>query len=706
MGPKESYNTTAMNTFRTQGKLALLLLCLGLWCTGSSVLQAAGRAIDGHLDLAGWDPAVGRLISLDGQWQFVWNRLLEPADFPGVNTRLVPVPATWQEIFPRRNGQELHGCASYRLVVTNLAPRQEYGLLIPVIASSFRLFANGKPVAVAGVPAASRVAYTPQMQIGTASFWLEGNSLELVLQVASHDVYDGGIWQSFQLGSREAILNRRMANLGWDTFLTGSLFIMGLYHLALYLLRRQDAATLYFGMFCLLVSLRTFAVGQYFYNVVFPNGDWHLRTRIEFLAFYLAVPAILGYIRHLYPDEVPRWALLGTSTVAGLFGLPVLVAPISFYVLLLPWYQVAALCVVAYVVLVLVRSLLRRREGALILLLGCLAMVMAFVNDMLFASHILKTGYFFSLGLFVFIFSQSFLLSIRFSRAFRTAETLFRRMERLVEERTAELAAQRNTLQAQNELIEQELSLARRIQMEFVPSASPGPHVAFFYKTMARVGGDFIDFIQFRTGELGVFISDVSGHGVPAAFVTSMIKSFSAQARDLVTDPAAFLFQLNEFLLPLTAGNFVTALYGIFNSKERRFVYANAGHDAPLLVERGGQVRQFPGQGRALPLAVFGNGVLEAMDRVYRNEVLQLQPRSKLFLYTDGLTETVNERQLREDAGRELEQFGTRTLPAVLRESVSLPPKRLVTTIVERLVAFRGSQEFDDDVCMICIEVE
>ena len=108
----------------------------------------------------------------------------------------------------------------------------------------------------------------------------------------------------------------------------------------------------------------------------------------------------------------------------------------------------------------------------------------------------------------------------------------------LIIEKQALLESERNTLFERNRLIGRELEMARRIQQRLIPQDTPNERIAFLYRPMEEVGGDYFDFLQLSDGaKIGMFLSDVSGHGVPAAFITSMIKSSLTQAGGSGTTP-------------------------------------------------------------------------------------------------------------------------------------------------------------------------
>ena len=257
-------------------------------------------------------------------------------------------------------------------------------------------------------------------------------------------------------------------------------------------------------------------------------------------------------------------------------------------------------------------------------------------------------------------------------------------------------------LQVRNEVMETELDLARRIQMKLIPEKSPDPNISFFYRSMEKVGGDFYDFFRFEnTGEISIFISDVSGHGIPAALITTMIKGAIAHGGELCRDPAGFLNYLNEYLLSQTGGNFVTAFYAVYNPKSRTLLYANAGHNLPFILSSD-RVSTLNGS-KGIPLAVISNIEMAAIYKDYSNRTLKLSEGDKVFFYTDGLVEAVNIGDLENSSNPS--DFETISLSKAFVELKGLQSAGFIKQMAERLIAFRGSESFDDDVCMICLDI-
>jgi len=288
----------------------------------------------------------------------------------------------------------------------------------------------------------------------------------------------------------------------------------------------------------------------------------------------------------------------------------------------------------------------------------------------------------------------------------RSLEAKVHERTRLLGEKRRELEAERNELRIRNEIIEKEITMAKEIQENLIPHVNPRMNIAAYYKPMEDVGGDFYDFIQFSNEDkLGIFISDVSGHGLPAAFITSMIKTVLLQSGETINNPAEMLLYLNQVLHLRTNQNFITVFYCIFNEHDLSLSYSSAGHLAPVLL-RGNDIDWIEQRNKGIPLAVMSNKELIESDKQYTNTTMILDRGDKLFLYTDGLTEAVkNEKLKNNNKNIRLENFGDINFQKCLKQLISSPAREFVEGMANELIQFCGTDNFEDDVCMICLDV-
>jgi len=247
--------------------------------------------------------------------------------------------------------------------------------------------------------------------------------------------------------------------------------------------------------------------------------------------------------------------------------------------------------------------------------------------------------------------------------------------------------AARRLLRRDEELGEMrsELEVARNIQLSILPGPFPVStqfRVAVRYVPMAAVAGDFYDFLQADATQAGILIADVSGHGVPAALIASMVKMAATSQRANADAPARLLAGMNDALCGNTQSQFVTAAYVHLDAEAREFSYAAAGHP-PMLLLRGGQVRE-----------VVENGfVLAVSESAGYTELSQpLLPGDRLILYTDGIVEARN-------AGGDL--FGEANLYANVRATTALTPSEAADRIVSSVEGWAASQD-DDLTVLVC----
>ncbi|MBN1532584.1 MAG: SpoIIE family protein phosphatase [Spirochaetes bacterium] len=318
-------------------------------------------------------------------------------------------------------------------------------------------------------------------------------------------------------------------------------------------------------------------------------------------------------------------------------------------------------------------------------------------------------------GFFIFILMLGYLLFRAFESAQRKLkryseeleeksgilQELNRTLEEKVQERTEELLEKNTELNAKNRILEDrnreidaEIAMARRIQQQLIPSRDPLSSICSLYRPMYQVGGDFYDFIRFDDGRMGFIISDVSGHGIPAALITSMLKMTMYQAGPRREDPASLFELLNEALFGQTGDNFITAFYGIIDFAGRSMVFCNAGHNDPFCISRGG-ISQICGE-KTIPMAAFPNRSLEEIGKPFRNAVVSIPPASKILMYTDGLTEAVH------PAATSV-MFES-VMPSVLDRIRDTDCRVSVDRLYGSLVEFRGGDSFEDDVCIVCVE--
>lgn len=225
-------------------------------------------------------------------------------------------------------------------------------------------------------------------------------------------------------------------------------------------MRRKDKAPLYFGLFTVLLGIRSLFNGELIFTQWLPHFPWELQFKIEYLILCLSGYIITMYFDCIFPNYVSRWFRLGTRIVTGAFCILVVVTPAIIYTKFLLMIGVMVVLHMVYLMIGLVQAAVRRMEGALIFLLVSVITLVTVVNDFLYYNGWSLIGNTSPLGLLIFTMAQMVLLSSRFTRTASNEEKISRELqdvndkliemnmnlERTVQERTQALSTAHDDL--------------------------------------------------------------------------------------------------------------------------------------------------------------------------------------------------------------------------------------------------------------------
>ncbi len=238
--------------------------------------------------------------------------------------------------------------------------------------------------------------------------------------------------------------------------------------------------------------------------------------------------------------------------------------------------------------------------------------------------------------------------------------------------------------------IETELETARQIQSSILPAGVPELEnvcMAASYNPMTSVAGDFYQFVRPDKNHVGILVADVSGHGIPAALISSMIKVAMQSVACFAADPAQVLGGLNRILTNEAFGQLASAAYLWIDMENSKALYSAAGHP-PLLCWR---------HATGALERIESNGLLFGIrpDSEYPVCSLALEPRDRLVVYTDGLVEPENALG---------EAFGDRQLEEVVREQRSRPAAELLQQLLVELRKWQPAVRQQDDITLIVVD--
>ncbi len=252
------------------------------------------------------------------------------------------------------------------------------------------------------------------------------------------------------------------------------------------------------------------------------------------------------------------------------------------------------------------------------------------------------------------------------------------------------------------EALRRDLALAAEVQKRLLPSSPPSASIAEFaaFSVPARsIGGDYYDFIQVGDQRIGVALADVSGKGVAAALIMSVVQ---ASLRIIASDGDISLPRLaarmNEFLYRTTPGNkYATFFYAQVDGDRRQLRYVNAGHNPPYLVRAGQKRSDGTDSDLSLQELTIGGAVVGMLPGMsYEEATVDLCPGDVLLAYTDGVTEAHSP---------DSEEFGEDRLKALLSEVAHLPAEKIRERISTELRDWIKDAEQYDDLTFVVMKV-
>lgn len=392
---------------------------------------------NGFIDLTEWDFNKNGNISLNGYWEFYPNVLLTPEEInsnPLLQKLYIKVPKRWL-------GRDTEGIISdkgigtYRLRVKTNNSTYMYGLKSTNIRSSSRIFVNGKEVGKSGNPAASiKDGYVGNVIPVAVFFPSESNTLDIVIQVANLDYYNGGIIQSIFLGSQEKILDYNFKANIFEMLEISCLIMPGIYCLAIYIRRRQDKRFIYFSIFCMAYSFITATGNEKIFNKLYAFLPFMLviKGRIAMMCLSIIFAGLL--IREMGKDFISDHIMKVIAIVMSFNMVLILSAPIKYIALLekiigpLYIFTYALMAVLVFIAIKNKKYGSLNRRASIFLLCGILLIILSLISAFLFFYSAINSYAFPLLVLLYVLAGISALFVQQYSKAYEDLENMSYRL--------------------------------------------------------------------------------------------------------------------------------------------------------------------------------------------------------------------------------------------------------------------------------------
>ncbi len=238
--------------------------------------------------------------------------------------------------------------------------------------------------------------------------------------------------------------------------------------------------------------------------------------------------------------------------------------------------------------------------------------------------------------------------------------------------------------------MDKELDMARNIQRRLMPQEIPvvkGLDVHGEARPCFEVAGDYYDIINTEDGHTIMVVADVSGKGAGAAMIMANLQASIRVGIEISENFTDFIYRINNHVYKNTSeSEFITLFIGAWEPSTGNFIYINAGHNPPLMIDNNGQVTTLDATGLIL-------GVLP--DQKYEREIIKIEPGSMVSIYTDGLEEAMNPHN---------EMFGQKRIIHALVESKHLTSREIVKKVQHSAIEFCEGKPLHDDLTMIVLK--
>lgn len=381
--------------------------------------------INGVLDLTKWSFESQGPVTLDGNWEFYFNQFLSAEDFQTHNDlkpQYVEIPSTLKSMNEVKPFESNNFYGTLRLVIKLPPNNMSYGLSSDIILSSYKLFINGVLYSEVGKVGTNKDSSAPYYKLNQSYFDANNHTVEIIYHTSDFIFGDNAI-TSPRIGYATQIANETKLSLSRDLFLFGMLLIMGIYHIGIFIMRTKDRTPLYFGIFCLMFAIRMLIVGERFLPSLYTI-NFQIYARTSYITVFVGYAALCGFLYFSFKELLNKWMLRISVGFSIIFALLTLFLPFPVIDQLITYYVGIGFVVLIYALVKLLLGLINRVPYTGEVIVGFVCLLIGFANDYFYEINLTNTPSMIPFGLSIFVLTQAYMLSSKFSSAFTNTEKL------------------------------------------------------------------------------------------------------------------------------------------------------------------------------------------------------------------------------------------------------------------------------------------
>lgn len=458
-------------------KLLLLLFAFISIYSYSQTSNNFPKIEKGKIFLSNFDLKSHKNVTLEGEWELYWSKILTPNDFKDSTLKpdaYLNVPGVWTNT--KINGKSIPdtGFATIRLLIysdTNYS--YNISLFFREILTSYKVFFNDKEILELGKVGKNSKDAIAKLSINFKTVDVKKGKNELIIQISNYHHRTNAFDDPPKIGEEKNILIEIFKSIAFDLTIFGLMLVMAFYHIGLFIFRRKNRVSLTFGIFSFVIAIRVISTSNFILSFIFPSFSWQLMYILAYSTLYLAVPLFMLYFKQTFDETRFKWIFFAIHPISLAF-LFTLFLPSLIYTKLILYYQLIVFVYIIFISILLIIYSIKKRKGARILLFSVIILSVTVVNDFLFYNDIIYTFPMVQIGSFVMLLGQALTLARIFTNAFEENEYLSKELEiqnknleEIVRIRTLQLKEQNEELIVTEEELRQTLEEFKALNHKF-----------------------------------------------------------------------------------------------------------------------------------------------------------------------------------------------------------------------------------------------
>ncbi len=427
--------------------------------------QGIPSASQGIMDLSSLENDKDFSVSLNGEWEFYWKKMLHPHDFE--NKSIQPdcygkVPSYWTEYQKLSVKTEPFGYATYRLTV--LLPKglqKALAIDLPVFDSSYDIYINGEYLGGNGVPGKNADESVPEYRKNFFRLRPSTDTLSIIINVSNYDHRRGGFWLPARLGTFSMVQKKLANSWAWQWSVISLLLGFSVFFMLFYLISKKETETLFFSIATICLAVRPLFTSHYLIsNIVDMSWEWIIR--FEYLGLLILIIACGWFLYIIYPSKYIKIVALIFTAIFSIISVLTLFLPVKIFSYTTQLYYPSVLILILYPIIISFRGALKKNIIDILYFTAFILLLFGGIHDIQVASGkaVKPDGYILTYFILLFVFIQAGLMMYKWIKAFNEKEKLQgelefmnRNLEILVNERTQEIIARNSEIEKQSNMI-------------------------------------------------------------------------------------------------------------------------------------------------------------------------------------------------------------------------------------------------------------